>query len=80
MQAAAHDHIPVHPTMKTAAFSDTDKMEIPSAEDRPSVEEIIAEIEKAEWYRKQIVERRIFEAKEGNIGESCAHLNKSDQL
>ncbi|ETW85689.1 hypothetical protein HETIRDRAFT_308737, partial [Heterobasidion irregulare TC 32-1] len=69
LQAAAHDHIPVHPTMKTAAFSDTDKMEIPSAEDRPSVEDIIAEIEKAEWYRKQIVERRIFEAREGNIGE-----------
>ncbi|THH10992.1 hypothetical protein EW146_g8195 [Bondarzewia mesenterica] len=78
LKAAAHDHIPVDPYVKAAAtFGEPMSMVIPNSENRSSVDEIITEIQQAEWYKNQIVERRVSEAKEGQIGELDPPLSET---
>lgn len=72
LQAAARDHIPVHPGSKQPSASQADAKEkyreVPDSDKRPSIEEVVCEIEQQDWYREQIVHKRIFEAKVGQPG------------
>lgn len=72
LQAASRDHIPINPSQKSslASFSEPakGKTKVPDSKDRPSIDSVIQEIIDQEWYREQIIERRIFHAKEGTIG------------
>lgn len=73
LQGAARDHIPVNPGHdSTPDFALTEGKEgaVPESKDRPTIEEVIAEMEKQTWYKNQIIERRIFDAKEGRIGKA----------
>ncbi|KAI0928397.1 hypothetical protein AcW1_005652 [Taiwanofungus camphoratus] len=73
LQAAARDHIPIHPSAKsfnTLSQSDPkgkQKM-IPDPESRQTIDSIIDEIREQEWYQEQIANRRIFDTKEGLTG------------
>ncbi|KAL4065341.1 P-loop containing nucleoside triphosphate hydrolase protein [Scleroderma citrinum] len=67
LQAAARDHIPANP--KAVRYSSPHKRkEVPSPEDRPSMDQVIAEMQEQEWYNKQIVDRRTFTAREAREG------------
>ena len=74
LQAAAQDHLPVHPGAKDATLgpSQSDSKgkywEVPEPEKRPSIEDVILEIEQQEWYKEQITYKRVMEAKEGHSG------------
>lgn len=41
---------------------------VPEPADRPSIDTVIDEIMLESWYKEQIVERKMFDAKEGTIG------------
>jgi DEAD/DEAH box helicase domain-containing protein len=43
-------------------------MIVPTSMDRPSIDSVIEEIMQQEWYKNQIVDRRVFDEKEGTIG------------
>lgn len=43
-------------------------MIVPASLDRPSIDTVIEEITQQEWYKDQIVDRRVFDEKEGTIG------------
>jgi DEAD/DEAH box helicase domain-containing protein len=64
LQAAARDHIPVNPSAKKALPpNDSQNLIIPEPKDRPSIDVILLEIQKQQWYKNQIVDRRTFEEK-----------------
>ncbi|EJF65709.1 P-loop containing nucleoside triphosphate hydrolase protein [Dichomitus squalens LYAD-421 SS1] len=73
LQSAAREHIPVHPGLKDSApgASQADVKvkyrQIPEPEHRPSIEEVIADVEQQDWYQEQIQYRRIFEARQGQL-------------
>lgn len=72
LQTAARDHIPVSPKsngLTTVVHSD-DKLTIPGPEERPSIDEVIQEIQEQEWYKNQVVDRRTFDAREARQGKS----------
>ncbi|KAG0706339.1 hypothetical protein DFH29DRAFT_995980 [Suillus ampliporus] len=77
LQAAARDHIPVNPSAKKVlAAADSQNLIIPEPKDRPSMDDVILEIQKQSWYKKQIVDRRTFKAKEaieGLLDEPLSH-------
>jgi DEAD/DEAH box helicase domain-containing protein len=67
LQSAGFDHIPVNPS--TYADETNKKyMDIPEPGHRPTVDAVIAEIKEQKWYNNQIIERRSFDPKEGQIG------------
>ena len=70
LQIAARDHIPVHPSAaKSEDWSLPEPASsIPSSSERDSIDQIIEEIKLSDWYREQIVNRRVFEAKCGRVG------------
>jgi hypothetical protein len=75
LQAAARDHIPVNPKSKclSEVTSFEVKLTIPNPEQRPSIDEVIKEIQDQGSYTKQITHRRTFGAKETQQGmSSCA--------
>lgn len=77
LQSAGRDHIPVNPSPDSTSFSDVkgkEKMVVPDPKDRPTVDEVISEIYEQEWYKAQIVERRVFEAKTGQKGDMFAEM------
>lgn len=77
LQAASRDHIPVNPSRKTSVtpLSDYKKRKggliIPASMDRPSIDSVIEAIMAEDWYKDQIVERRVFDPKDGRIGACC---------
>ncbi|KIK45797.1 hypothetical protein CY34DRAFT_777472 [Suillus luteus UH-Slu-Lm8-n1] len=77
LQAAARDHIPVNPSAKKALpANDSQNLIIPEPKDRPSIDDILLEIQKQQWYKNQIVDRRTFEEKvaiEGSLAEPLSH-------
>ncbi|KAG2149330.1 DEAD H helicase [Suillus clintonianus] len=77
LQAAARDHIPVNPSAKKAlATSDLQNLIIPEPKDRPSIDDIILEIQQQQWYKIQIADRRTIkekEAIEGLLDEPLSH-------
>lgn len=80
LQAAARDHIPANPKSKslTKAVAPHDKLAIPTPEERPSIDEVIKEIQDQEWYKGQIVDRRTFDAREARLGVSHPFCGISD--
>ncbi|KAG8912308.1 hypothetical protein FRC01_005168 [Tulasnella sp. 417] len=68
VQKAARDHIPLDPTLPTE--QPTPSHNFISTDSRPSIEDVIAEIEGGEEYRDQIVFRKIFDTKEPQYGSS----------
>ncbi len=75
LQAAARDHIPVHPGANRAQgeiLSQSDAKgkykTVPEPDARPSIEEVVEEIEQQEWYKEQVTCKRIFDAKDGQLG------------
>jgi DEAD/DEAH box helicase domain-containing protein len=42
---------------------------VPESKDRPTIDAVIEEMQQQSWYREQILERRVFDAKEGRTGE-----------
>jgi hypothetical protein len=73
LQAASRDHIPVNPSQKSSlTFFDQGKgkgrMIVPASMDRPTIDSVIEEIMQQEWYKDQIIDRRVFDEKEGTIG------------
>ncbi|KIJ60621.1 hypothetical protein HYDPIDRAFT_32044 [Hydnomerulius pinastri MD-312] len=85
LQAAARDHIPVNPKAKGLIPTQvedskaSDKTIIPGPEERPSVDEVIREIEEQEWYKNQIVDRRTIQAREARQGTLDEPLSESIQ-
>ncbi|THH10272.1 hypothetical protein EW145_g1433 [Phellinidium pouzarii] len=71
VQSAARDHIPVNPnTIKKDDWSSSVRLlKVPESSERDSISDIIEEIKLSEWYKDQIIDRRCFDAKEGQIGE-----------
>ncbi|KAL1947966.1 hypothetical protein VTO73DRAFT_13690 [Trametes versicolor] len=74
LQAAARDHIPVHPGANRAqeqVLSQSDAKgkykTVPEPDGRPSIEEVVEEIEQQEWYQEQVTCKRIFDAKDGQL-------------
>ena len=74
LKAAASDHLPVHPGAKDVApgpsQSDSQRKyrEVPEPDERPSIEDVILEIEQQEWYKEQIAYKNVVDAKEGRSG------------
>ncbi|KDQ60612.1 hypothetical protein JAAARDRAFT_555490 [Jaapia argillacea MUCL 33604] len=71
LQSAAHDHIPVNPSTPSRAspFSDVKgKVAVPESKDRATIEAIINEIQTQGWYKGQIVDHRVFDAKASLMG------------
>jgi DEAD/DEAH box helicase domain-containing protein len=74
LQAAGRDHVPVKPSARLlySPFSELKgkaPASVPDPKDRPSIDAVIAEILEQEWYKEQIIDRRVFEAKEGQLGQ-----------
>ncbi|KAH9854069.1 DEAD/H helicase [Lenzites betulinus] len=69
LQAAAREHIPVHPELNRPRLSQVKGKykAVPEPNDRPSIEEVIGEIEQQEWYKDQVACRRIFDARDGQL-------------
>ncbi|KAK7440243.1 ATP-dependent 3'-5' DNA helicase [Stygiomarasmius scandens] len=68
IQAAARDHIPINPdvTPDDLFIADDGPIEpIPDPENRPSIKEVLQEMQKQRWYRDQIVDQRTVAAKDG---------------
>lgn len=71
IQSAGRGHIPIDPDLKDPATGDDAlRLPVPESKDRPSIDSVLSEIQEQEWYRDQIVERRSFDAKEGQKGKS----------
>ena len=73
LKAAARDHIPVHPghgRSRVVPSQDTKGKgkTVPEPDNRPSIGEVIEEIERQEWYMEQIAHRRISDARDGQRG------------
>lgn len=71
LQSASQAHMPVNPLESNKLLSSKSRYGsvVPEPEDRPPVDDIITELEQQVWYSDQIVERRTFEAKDGQRGE-----------
>ena len=65
MVAAARNFVPVN--QETPCLYE-DLKTIPQPSERPSIDQIISEIEKSNWHIDQIVDRRTLEAKEAQNG------------
>jgi hypothetical protein len=71
LQAAGQDHIPVNPSARVSsvAFSSANtSTAVPAWEDRPPIDDVIADILEQDWYQNQIVDRRTCDAKPGQFG------------
>ena len=75
LQAAAREYIPIDPNSRVsmAAAMSASQLQgpskiIPDPEHRPSIEDVVAEIQKQDWYADQIVYDRVFEPKSAQIG------------
>lgn len=71
LKSSAREHLPVDPSsVKTEKGQIPVSLQtIPDSKDRESIDEVIEEIKASDWYAEQIIDRRIFEAKEGREGK-----------
>jgi len=67
----------VNPSAKkalaTTSIGDFQNITIPRLEDRPSIDDVILELQEQDWYKDQIVDRRTFEAKESIEGSNILY-------
>lgn len=47
---------------------------VPEPDGRPSIEEVVEEIEQQEWYQEQVTCKRIFDAKDGQLGMRSSYV------
>ncbi|KAI0807176.1 P-loop containing nucleoside triphosphate hydrolase protein [Fomes fomentarius] len=86
LEAAAREHIPVHPGSKHSDFGATEEnekaknREVPEPGNRPSIEAIVGEIEKMDWYKEQIAYKHVFEARDGQSAELDPPLSDAISL
>lgn len=73
LQEAGHEHVPVDPSAPQIRPI-TNIATVPSVIDRPSVEIVLAEMQKQPWFKNQIVDRKTFDAKIGRTG-TCVLLS-----
>ncbi|KAG7452861.1 P-loop containing nucleoside triphosphate hydrolase protein [Guyanagaster necrorhizus] len=67
VQTAAKACVPAKPQLQTAGTDDLEPyFSVPEPKDRPSVQEVLANIVSQHWYKDQIVTRRTFQAKDGH--------------
>jgi DEAD/DEAH box helicase domain-containing protein len=69
LQAAARDHLPLDPSVKAKVKEAVSSAAVPESKDRPTIDAVIEEVQQQSWYREQILERRVFDEKEGRTGE-----------
>lgn len=76
LKSSAREHLPVNPSSVKAeeGHIPISLQTIPDSKDRESIDEVIEEIKASDWYAEQIIDRRIFEAKEGREGEFTIDL------
>lgn len=77
LKAAAKDHIPANP--KARLHLPKAEAEVPSPNERPSVNEVIQEIQEQHWYANQITDRRTFPARTAREGFLSRSLSASIQ-
>ncbi|KAI6110049.1 DEAD H helicase [Pisolithus sp. B1] len=77
LKAAARDHIPANP--KARSHSPKTEAEVPSPNDRPSVDKVIQGIQEQRWYANQITDRRTFSARTAREGFLSRPLSASIQ-
>ncbi|KAI6151016.1 hypothetical protein BKA82DRAFT_4122865 [Pisolithus tinctorius] len=77
LKAAARDHIPANPKARSHLLKA--EVEVPSPDNRPSVDEVIQEIQERDWYTKQIMDRRTFPARTAREGFLSQPLSPSIQ-
>ncbi|KAI0664969.1 P-loop containing nucleoside triphosphate hydrolase protein [Cubamyces menziesii] len=82
LKAAARDHIPVHPghgRSRVVPSQDTKGKgkTVPEPDNRPSIGEVIEEIERQEWYMEQIAHRRISDARDGQTATLVPPLSET---
>ncbi|KZV84071.1 hypothetical protein EXIGLDRAFT_727691, partial [Exidia glandulosa HHB12029] len=65
---AARDHVPVDPMAPQPDMGDNHQFILPS-QTRRTVEEILDDLVEQDWYKNQIVARKIYEPKEATLGE-----------
>lgn len=65
LQGAARDHIPVNPKSPKPLES---PRQVPGPQQRPSITEILTEMEEQEWVTDQIVHQKVFEEKSPQNG------------
>jgi DEAD/DEAH box helicase domain-containing protein len=68
--AAARNHIPINPRMKGKGkeISQVDLQPVPEPHERPTINDVLKELEGEEWYADQVTYRRTFDARDGRIG------------
>ncbi|KAJ7286047.1 P-loop containing nucleoside triphosphate hydrolase protein [Mycena rebaudengoi] len=75
LQAAARDHIPVNPSQPQPKSWPT--FLIPGPSERLSIDAVLEETTKQDWYSDQIADRRTVDAKVGQIGTLEVPLSPS---
>jgi DEAD/DEAH box helicase domain-containing protein len=79
LRSAARDHIPLDPSTASKERSEPFSAvsiaasHVPESKDRPTIGSVLDELEHEQWYKDQIVDRRTFDEKHGQIG-SLIHL------
>ena len=80
LQAAAREYIPIDPNNQSsiaAAMTATQVQSpskiIPDPEHRPSIEDVVAEIQSQDWYAEQIVYNKVFEPRIAQLG-TCGSI------
>jgi DEAD/DEAH box helicase domain-containing protein len=69
VQKSGREQLPVDPVMKvTAMGDDVTHFPIPGFEERPSIDEVVEEIQSQPWYKNQIIDRRTIEARVAKTG------------
>ncbi|KAI0080595.1 DEAD/H helicase [Panus rudis PR-1116 ss-1] len=80
LRAAACDHIPVNPGSSSRDKKGKGKAKvIPDSSSRPSIEEVINDIQDEGWYASQIVHQRIFNARQGQTASLSQPLSGTIQ-
>ncbi|KAI5983784.1 DEAD H helicase [Pisolithus albus] len=67
LKAAAKDHIPANP--KERSHLPKSEAEVPSPDERPSVNEVVQELQEQSWYVNQIADRRTVPARTAREGD-----------
>lgn len=72
LKSAAKAHIPIDPAAKKALLAGEDMKPhpaVPGSHSRPSIPDVVQELQEQSWYKDQIVHSRVFESRSGIPGE-----------
>jgi DEAD/DEAH box helicase domain-containing protein len=68
LQQAAREHIPVEPYLLGAPIDQNGAID---TGERPSMDELVQKVIDQDWYREQIVFRKMVDTKQPQFGELC---------